>query len=195
MADFPILQTPRLRLREIVDDDAPALLHIHGDAGHMKWFGNDPVADLEGAKQLVALFAGWRQMAAPGTRWAIELRDAPGLIGTCGLFAWHKSWRKCALGYELAPEHTGRGLMREALAAIFDWGFDAMTLHRIEAQVHPLNAPSLRLLQGLGFRQEGLLREVGYWGGRHHDLIQHGLLRQEWEAVSSATADASQNPP
>lgn len=189
MPDFPTLHTARLHLREITEADAPDLLAIHSNAEHMKWFGVDPVRDLEGALGLVKLFAGWRQQPSPGTRWGLELATAPGLIGTCGLFAWNRSWRKCAVGFELSPAVVGRGLMAEALGAVFDWGFREMHLNRIEAQAHERNAPSLALLHRLGFLVEGRLREVAFWGGRHHDLLQLSLLSSDWRAASRKTPE------
>jgi ribosomal-protein-alanine N-acetyltransferase len=180
MIDFPTLETSRLTLREILESDAESLLQVHGDGEHMKWFGSDPIPDLDGARKLVATFAGWRKDPVSGTRWAIELKDRPGLIGTCGLFRWNRNWRSCTLGYEISPAQQGRGYVKEALQTILPWGFEVMELHRIEAQVHPDNKPSLALLQALGFQQEGRLREAGYWSGRHHDLLHHALLKAQW---------------
>lgn len=180
MADFPTLETSRLVLREIVEGDAEALFRIFGDEEHMKWFGSDPLKDLAGAKALIAAFSGWRSLPSPGTRWGIELIEGGVLVGTCGLFAWNRAWKKCTLGYELAPEATGNGLMREALECAISWGFEHMELNRIEALVHERNSGSLSLLQKLGFVFEGRLREVGFWGGQHHDLQQHSLLASEW---------------
>jgi ribosomal-protein-alanine N-acetyltransferase len=187
---FPTLHTPRLVLREITTDDAPALLAIHGDAETMRWFGTDPPPDLAAAKQLVQLFAGWRLQANPGTRWGLQRADDPRLLGSVGLFAWNRAWRKCSLGYELARDAQGQGLMHEALCAVLDWGFAQMQLHRVEAQVHPDNTASLRLVQRLGFQQEGRLREVGHWAGQAHDLLQWGLLQREWRATGTPQASA-----
>lgn len=180
MADFPLLQTARLLLREIAEGDAADLLTIHGDAEHMKWFGSDPLQDIDGAKNLVRAFAKWRQEPASGTRWGLELAGTPGLIGTCGLFRWNRTWRTCVVGYEISPLHQGRGYMKEALAAILAFGFREMELNRLEAQVHPENRASLALLKAFGFVEEGRMRELGYWAGRHHDLLQHSLLKREW---------------
>jgi ribosomal-protein-alanine N-acetyltransferase len=180
MNDFPELETQNLLLREIVDTDAASLLSIHGDAEHMKWFGSDPSTDIDGAKRLIQTFATWREEPASGTRWGIQLKDAPGLIGTCGLFRWNRNWRMCVVGYEISPLHQGRGHMKEALSAVLAWGFRAMELNRVEAQVHSGNRASLALLGGLGFVEEGRLREVGYWAGSHHDLMLHSLLKREW---------------
>jgi ribosomal-protein-alanine N-acetyltransferase len=181
-AAFPVLETERLLLREILPEDAGALFAIHGDASLMQWFGVDPLQDIAGAEKLVALFASWRAQPNPGTRWGLQPKGEAGLCGTCGLFAWNRAWRKCTVGYELAPDAHGQGLMHEALLAVLDWGFDNMQLNRVEAQVHPENAASLRSVERLGFRREGLLRELGFWRGRHHDLLQYSLLRKDWDA-------------
>jgi ribosomal-protein-alanine N-acetyltransferase len=177
--DFPTLLTPRLRLREIVANDAPALFAIHSDDEAMRWFGTNPMVTLEETDKLIESFAAMRRLANPGTRWALELRDGGELIGTCGLFKWNRGWHSCSLGYELGRLHWGQGLMHEALTAVLDWGFDTMELNRVEAQVHPANTHSIRRLQALGFQPEGLLRQAGYWLGSYHDLLAYALLRDE----------------
>lgn len=48
---------------------------------------------------------------------------------------------------------------------MLSWGFKHLDFDRVETQIHPRNAQSLKLAEGLGFQHEGLLREVGYWGG------------------------------
>jgi ribosomal-protein-alanine N-acetyltransferase len=120
-------------------------------------------------------------LANPGTRWGLQVKGQSKLIGTCGLFGWNRNWRKCTLGYELHPQARGVGHMNEALLAVLPWGFAQMALNRVEAQVHPSNAASLRSVERLGFKREGLLRQVGYWSGRYHDMCQYSLLRQEWQ--------------
>lgn len=181
---FPTIETARLVLREIVLEDAGDLFSIHGDESLMRWFGVDPLKDLSGAEKLVALFASWRAQPNPGTRWGIQVKGESHLSGTCGLFAWNRAWRKCTVGYELAAAAQGKGYMHEALSAMLDWGFANMELNRVEAQVHPENAASIRSVSRLGFRQEGLLRELGYWRGEYHDMLQYSLLRKDWEERS-----------
>ena len=176
---FPSLQTERLQLREILPADAPALLAIHGDAQAMRHFGTDPLQTLDEAERLVATFAGWRSLPNPGVRWGLARVEDGQLVGSCGLFKWNRGWQVCSLGYELAQSAWGQGLMSEALRAALDWGFEHMGLRRVEAQVHPDNAASLRLLQRLGFVVEGRLREAGFWAGQAQDLLQLGLLRAD----------------
>jgi ribosomal-protein-alanine N-acetyltransferase len=180
---FPQLQTSRLLLREITEADAMALLAIHSDADHMRYSGAEPMGDILTAKALVRLFASWRTQPNPGVRWGIAPKAAPEmLIGTCGLFAWNRAWRKAVVGYELARGAAGAGYMREALTAALAWGWRQMDLNRIEAQVHPHNSPSIKLLQGMGFVEEGCMRELAYWGGRHHDMLLFARLKGDGAA-------------
>jgi [ribosomal protein S5]-alanine N-acetyltransferase len=178
---FPTLQLQRLRLREITLSDAAAILAIHSDSELMKWFGIDPLVDLTAAEKLIASFSKLRESPILGIRWAIELNDREGLAGTCGFFGWNQSWRKCSIGYVLTENAVGYGYMSEALRAAIQWGWSEMNLNRIEAQVHQDNRASIKSLERLGFNFEGVSRQVGYWGGKHHDLRQYSLLRQDWK--------------
>jgi [ribosomal protein S5]-alanine N-acetyltransferase len=177
---FPALETPRLLLREIRHSDAPALFAVHGDPESMKWFGNDALPDEAAAIKLIDTFSSWRVLPNPGIRWGIQPKGQDTLVGTCGLFAWNRAWRKCTLGYELVAASRRNGYMHEALQTCLTWGFDNMDLNRIEANVHPDNAASIRSIERLGFRQEGLLRELGYWRRQFHDMYQYSLLRRDW---------------
>lgn len=182
---FPLLVTNRLRLRQIEPADAAALFHIHGDTEWMRWYGVEPVTRLDHADRLAEMFSSWF-WAGTGFRWGLEHRQDGRLIGTCGLFRWNKSWRNCLIGYEIAREFGGQGYMREALTAVIDYGFGQMNLHRIQAESHPDNRPSIALATRLGFRLEGTHREQGYWAGRFHDLNCYGLLTQDWKSGGPA---------
>lgn len=178
MSDFPVLKTERLILREIVAIDAAAIFAIHGDANVMRYFGADPMSELAQAAALIETFARWRADENSGIRWGIEHNGQ--LIGSCGLFHWNHAWHSAMVGYELAQTAWGQGLMQEALTAILPYGFTAMDLNRIEAQIHPNNTASLKLMPKLGFTHEGQLREVGFWGGQFHDFVQFALLKREF---------------
>ncbi len=180
MSDFPSLETERLLLREMASSDVPDLFAIYSDRQVMRWFGSDPLVSMGDAQKLIDAFAGWRHLPNPGARWGIQRKADRRLLGSCGLFKWNRAWKSCAIGYELASFAQGQGFMYEALSATLAWGFKHMDLHRVEAQVHPENLPSIKLLSKLGFAHEGRLREAGFWGRKHHDLQQLGLLRRDF---------------
>lgn len=180
---FPALASSRLNLREITLADADAMFAIYGDAQAMRWFGMDAMTEVAQAETTLTRWATMRQQAVPAIRWGIQVAGESTLSGSCGLFGWNRDWRKCTLGYDLVRSAQGQGYMQEALSTVLDWGFANMELNRIEAQIHPDNLASLKLIRKLGFREEGLLREVAFWSGAHHDLLQFALLRREWRVL------------
>ena len=70
--------------------------------------------------------------------------------------------------------------MTETLTAVIHLAFTQLQLNRIEAWVMPDNIPSLNLLEKLDFRNEGLLRQSGYWENQFHDLYMMALLKRDW---------------
>lgn len=144
----------------------------------MQWYGIDPLRDLSAAEERIRALQGLGRQPNPACPWALETKAESRFIGTCGLFAWNRNWRKCSVGYELARDVQGRGYMTEALSAAIRYGLERMELNRIEAQVHPSNRRSLAVLRRLDFVEEGRLRQAAYWGGQYHDMLQFALLRQ-----------------
>lgn len=84
------------------------------------------------------------------------------------------------LGYWLDAKYHDQGLTSEAASLLLDHGFEQMGLHRVYAHVFEFNEPSRRLLEGLGFRHEGTLREESVIDGQRADLEVFGLLAREW---------------
>jgi ribosomal-protein-serine acetyltransferase len=88
------------------------------------------------------------------------------------------SWgnRSTSIGYWLAEDHQGRGIMTTAVRALVDHAFDEWNLHRIEIHCAPANHRSRAIPERLGFREEGTLRETELVGGRYLDSVVYGLL-------------------
>jgi len=88
----------------------------------------------------------------------------------------------CDLGYSLAENRQGQGLMREALVRVIRYAFDDIGLHRVKAAYLPSNERSGRLLRGLGFAVEGYARDYLLIEGRWQDQILVGLTNPDWRA-------------
>jgi [ribosomal protein S5]-alanine N-acetyltransferase len=86
----------------------------------------------------------------------------------------------CDLGYSLAENRQGQGLMREALVRVLRYAFDDVGLHRVKAAYLPSNERSGRLLRGLGFVVEGYARDYLLIQGRWQDQILVGLTNPDW---------------
>jgi ribosomal-protein-alanine N-acetyltransferase len=83
--------------------------------------------------------------------WAICFKDNPKLISTTCLWNLNTDENKAEVGYELAPEHQGKGIAKEALTKIIKFGFDMMQLAKIEVYTHKENSASKKLLEKFGF--------------------------------------------
>jgi ribosomal-protein-alanine N-acetyltransferase len=95
--------------------------------------------------------------------------------------------RNAVIGYDLMPEYWGNGYASEAVRAIIHAAFIGELwcgpLNRIQADTVPGNYASEVLLRNLGFMEEGLRRESGYWKNAFHDLKCFGLLRSEFNGI------------
>jgi RimJ/RimL family protein N-acetyltransferase len=113
-------------------------------------------------------------------QWGIERREGGGLIGTATLWRWDMAHGRAELGYALGREAWGCGYMVEALVALLGRAFGEWGVRRLEADTDPRNRRSLRLLERLGFRREGYMRERFLVGGELQDSVVLGLLGWEW---------------
>jgi ribosomal-protein-alanine N-acetyltransferase len=102
--------------------------------------------------------------------------DGP-VLGTCNYTNIVRgAFQACHLGYQIARVHEGKGLMAEALRASNAFMFDALRLHRIMANFRPENERSRRLLQRLGFKEEGLARDYLFIDGAWRDHVLTSLV-------------------
>jgi RimJ/RimL family protein N-acetyltransferase len=179
---FPRLETERLVLREIVPADAEDLFHIFSDEETMRYWSCLPYTSVDQAHRLIEGLAKVR-LAGAGINWAITLRGDERLIGKCGYNEWRKAHRRGDVSYIVAREKRGMGVVSEALGAMLDYGFDHMNLHSVEAGVTPGNEASMRMLQRLGFRLEGHLRENFLTDRGFVDSLIYSMLRSDWESA------------
>jgi [ribosomal protein S5]-alanine N-acetyltransferase len=113
-------------------------------------------------------------------QWGV-VRNADGrLLGTVTLMPAGGQPR-AELGYILGRAHWGQGYASEAQRRVIDFAFTELGLHRLEADTHPANARSVRSLERLGFRVEGVLRERWLVAGERSDSVILGLLATEWQ--------------
>lgn len=102
------------------------------------------------------------------------------IVGFLGMHRIDWTHRNTSLGYWLAPPFQGRGIMTRAVRVLVDYAFRHMRLHRIEIRAAVENTRSRRVAERLGFREEGVLREVEWLGDRYVDHVVYGLLESEW---------------
>ncbi|MBO0842618.1 MAG: GNAT family N-acetyltransferase [Nocardioides sp.] len=86
------------------------------------------------------------------------------------------------LGYWIAAEHAGRGLVTRGVAALLDVLFDELAVARASIDTAVTNRRSRAVAERLGFTHEGTLRSAQEFGDERRDLAVYGLLREEWLA-------------
>ena len=189
MFDFAqlVLPTARLRLRPLQPADAAAVFALHADPEGMRYWSTPPWQD---PAQADALIARDQAGLAAGDfiRLGLVRRSDGRLVGLCSLFAFHLPSRRCEIGYMLARDCWGGGLMHEALQALLDYAFGVLDINRVEADIDTRNRASERTLRRLGFQLEGVLRQRWIVAGEVSDTGLYGLLRADWLARASATA-------
>jgi len=177
---FPQLETNRLILRQMQAADAPSIFRILSDEEVTRHYDDAAFTDLtQASEQIKAWETGYTQRRC--IRWGIALKEDGVIIGSCGFYGTHTWHLRGSIGYELARPFWRQGIMLEALTAILTLGFESMGLNRIDAVVLPENIASIRLLERLGFHNEGLLREYENWGSKGFvDLCMLSLLKKTW---------------
>lgn len=183
---LPVITTPRVVLRWISEDDIDGLYEVFSDPQVMRYWSTVPLPNREAAAELQ------REIAAGNEnnrmfKWGLALRESNSVIGTTTLFNLNLDNGRAEIGYAMGRAHWGKGYMNEALGALVSHAFDVMNLRRLEADVDPRNAASIRTLERLGFQREGFLRERWHVNGEIQDAIFYGLLRREWESLNRAS--------
>lgn len=180
-SSFPTLDTPNLILRELTPADAKAILRVRGDVRVTRLNSGQPMQTLEEAKEWIGkarkAFADHRRV-----EWGITLKSDPqaGVIGRINYNYWLRQDRRASIGYDLGYSYWGRGIMTEAVRAIVTFGFDQMNLNRIEADCDAENYGSMRVLEKVGFRREGVQEDQYFEWDKFHDLVLFALLRRDY---------------
>ena len=174
------LHTSRLFLREFVAADWPVVLAYQRDPRYLRyyeWADRTP----GDAQRFVQMFLDQQQeQPRRKLQLAVVSKASGQLIGNCGIRQASAGAREADVGYELAPAHWGRGYATEAARAIVQFGFAELKVHRIWAWCIADNAASARVLERLGMKLEGRLRDKEYFKGRWWDTLMYGMLEDEW---------------
>lgn len=180
--------TDRLTLREFVPEDWAPVLAYQRDPRYLRFYPWTERSESE-VRDFVGIFVDW-QKETPRRRFqlAITLKENGTLIGNCGLRRKPNNDWEADIGYELDPLYWGRGYATEASGALVDFGFRELGLSRISSWCIGDNKASARVLERLGFRQEGRLRRNEYFKGRWWDTLLYALLRDEWESLQRGLA-------
>lgn len=178
---FPLeLASERLRLREFEPTDLQDVQRYTGDAQAVDHVAFGPNQLVETETYLHRAIAAARVVPRRSYEVAITHDRTSELIGSIRLGLTSDLNRDASLGYFLRRDLWGRGLATEAAKLLVSFGFERLELHRIWATCSTENAASARLLEKLGVRREGHLREDVRVRGRWRDSYVYAVLEREW---------------
>lgn len=173
------IESDRLLQRPVQERDLCDLLDVNNDDEVTRFLPYETWNTIADARAWYERIAGL-QAEGKARQFVIVEKATGKVIGASVVFNVDEASARAEVGYVLGKAHWGRGLMREALAALLDHAFDHLQMRRLEAFADSRNAPSDRLLRRLGFTREGTLRQRWVIKGETRDSTVYGLLRGEW---------------
>jgi ribosomal-protein-alanine N-acetyltransferase len=173
------IKTHRILLRELKETDCQAVLEYASDpevVRYMDWGPN--------SKEETEAFIN-RSLDAQNERprlhytLAITLIDNKKLIGSCGISVSNPDNREGWIGYCLNKLFWNKGYATETARALLDFGFSELNLHRIFATCDPANLASARVLEKIGMKREGHLRQHKWAKGKWRDSYLYAIVHPE----------------
>jgi [ribosomal protein S5]-alanine N-acetyltransferase len=177
----PVIETPRLTLRLLQKEDAPALQRLVSSYEIALNTLSIPHPYPESAAE------EWIAMSEKGfdegrmVNLAIIIRESGEFAGSIGLVI-KPEHDKAEIGYWIGVPFWNRGYATEAAKAIIDYGFAELKLNRIDAGHFDRNPSSGRVMQKLGMQYEGRLRQSIKKWDEYLDVEYYAILRSEWAA-------------
>jgi ribosomal-protein-alanine N-acetyltransferase len=176
-----IITTKRLVLREFEEQDWSSVLAYQSDPRYLRYYDWSERTEKD-VRAFVHMFIAQRE-TEPRTKFqlAITLASNGQLIGNCGIRKKTPDAQEADIGYELDPRYWGYGYATEAVRTMLAFGFRELALHRIWAWCIAENVASTHVLEKIGMRQEGHLRQNEWMQGRWWDTLLYAILEHEWE--------------
>jgi ribosomal-protein-serine acetyltransferase len=167
-------------LRPLDEDDVPELFMLtERNREHLRhWL---PWVDMTLAEEDTRAFVrsvGAAIEAGLSVQFALVVDGR--IVGVAGFHELDRVNDAVALGYWIAQEHQGRGLMTRAVEALVRIAFEKLGLNRVVIQAAVENGKSRAIAERLGFREEGVLREAERHSDSYFDLATYSLLAREW---------------
>ena len=180
------LEGERVTLRPLSVDDAPAMFAYASDVEVTRYLPWYPATGPDTVRAFLLQQLG-RRRRGESLGLAVVLRETQAMIGSTDLMGLKTGERgRAELGYILACEHWGRGLMTEAARLTLGHAFAAMELLRVEAFADEHNTGSRRVLEKIGMRRVGT--ENRMVKNEERCYVRYAVTRDEWRALAEVAA-------
>ena len=174
---FPELTTIRLLLRRLRMEDAPEIFFLRSDQAILKFLSKEPAANRKEAEDFITRI-NHDIDANNAIMWALVLKENPAyVIGCISFWRMLKEHHRAELGYVLNPAYWRKGIMKETIFKILEYGFTVMGLHSVEARINPGNIASVSVLESTGFVREAYYKEDFFHHGKFEDTAVYSRLQ------------------
>ncbi len=178
----PIFETSRLVLRKLEVQDATEYFDILSDPEtirHTRWGLSQEVKDtityLEYLEQKYQLKQAYH--------WGVVDKESQKLIGRVAFISFDKENDRTEIGYVISRLYWNKGLITEAAKELIDYGFNELEVNRIEAKCNEDNLGSERVMQKIGMKLEGILREQLKMNGKYHNQKMYSLIKSDCKQI------------
>lgn len=150
---FPELKTERLILRKIKQSDHDMILFLRSDKTVNKFIDRPENRKTKNKTDAIKFIKEINEALKnnKSISWGITLKNNPKIVGTICLWNFSNDRKIAEIGYDLNPEYQRKGIMNEALKSVINFGFNKLSLNKIEAFTHKDNKSSIRLLENNRF--------------------------------------------
>lgn len=177
--NLPVLETKRLMLRPIEENDYKAMFEHAGDPDAAKYTSWEAHKNIHESKAHVQFILKRYKENKP-SNWAVVLKDSNKFIGTCGFVSEFKANNRAEVGFAIRKDCWNKGYITEALKKTLEFGFETIGYNRIEAICDVENAASARVMEKCGMKCEGVLRQYIIKAGKYRDVKSYAVLREEF---------------
>lgn len=175
------IQTPNLILRPFLVSDVDDLHVFCSDLSNVEYMDWGPNTFEQTQKFLSEVTATLESSCSPKAfNFAVTLKSSGTVVGSCSIWIRSEVHRHGGLGYILSKHVWRRGYGTELTKALLKFGFEILKFHRISATCFPHNEGSKCLLEKVGFKQEGYLREEIYIRGQWRDSLLFSILEDDY---------------
>lgn len=172
--NVPTIRSERVVLRAFVDRDADAVIDASSDPLIPKITSVPESAD---AASALAFIARQHERAVSGAGYSFAIEADSACVGQIGFWLRDVDQGRATIGYWIRPASRRRGYAAAALAAVTQWGFEAVEVERLQLYIEPWNVGSWRVAEQAGYEREGLLRSWELVGDERRDMFMYGLTR------------------
>ena len=187
---LPVLETPRLILRQMERSDAMDMYEyarLQETSRYLLWSPHPSPEYTRAYLSMIGRFYRKGQFFD----WAVVDKNSGRMIGTCGFAKLDQKHQIGEIGYVLNPSYHGRGYATEAASAVIRYGFEVLGLNRIEGRYMVENIASRRVMEHCGLVFEGVLRESMMIKGRFRDIGMCALLASDYRTRNTVSPSSS----